>query len=62
VFREYFTDAWPALEQMQRDGLIDLDEASIAILPAGRLLVHAVCRLFDRYSGMLPVQSVSRAV
>jgi oxygen-independent coproporphyrinogen-3 oxidase len=62
VFREYFTDAWPALERMQRDGLIDLDEASIAILPAGRLLVHAVCRLFDRYSGMLPVQSVSRAV
>jgi oxygen-independent coproporphyrinogen-3 oxidase len=61
-FREYFADAWPALEQMQRDGLIALDEASIAVLPAGRLLVHAVCRLFDRYSGVARVQSVSRAV
>ncbi|MCG4453087.1 coproporphyrinogen III oxidase [Pseudomonas sp. MMS21-TM103] len=62
VFREYFADAWPALEQMQRDGLIMLDAASIAILPAGRLLVYSVCRLFDRYSGAPRVQSVSRAV
>jgi oxygen-independent coproporphyrinogen-3 oxidase len=62
VFREYFADAWPALEQMQRDGLVGLDEASIAILPAGRLLVHAVCRLFDRYSGVPRMQAVSRAV
>jgi oxygen-independent coproporphyrinogen-3 oxidase len=58
VFREYFTDAWPALEQMQRDGLIHLDEASITVVPGARLLVHALCRLFDRYSG----ESVSRAV
>lgn len=62
VFREYFADAWPALEQMQRDGLIGLDEASIAILPAGRLLVHAVCRLFDRYSAAPRMQAASRAV
>lgn len=62
VFREYFADAWPALEQMQRDGLLRLDEAAIAILPAGRLLVHSVCRLFDRYSGTPRMQSVSRAV
>jgi oxygen-independent coproporphyrinogen-3 oxidase len=62
LFREYFADAWPALEQMQRDGLLRFDEASIAILPAGRLLVNAVCRLFDRYSGVAPVPSVFKAV
>lgn len=61
VFREYFADAWPALEQMQRDGLISLDEAAIAISPAGRLLVHSVCRLFDRYNGVSRAQSVSLA-
>lgn len=62
VFRAYFADIWPALEQMQRDGLIRLDEAAIAIPPAGRLLVHSVCRLFDRYSGTPRMQSVSQAV
>jgi oxygen-independent coproporphyrinogen-3 oxidase len=62
VFRTYFADIWPALEQMQRDGLIRLDEAAIAIPPAGRLLVHSVCRLFDRYSGTPRMQSVSQAV
>lgn len=62
IFRDYFADAWPALEQMQRDRLISLDEASIAILPAGRLLVHSVCRLFDRYGGAPRVHSVPQAV
>lgn len=62
VFRDYFADAWPALEQMRRDGLISLDEASLTIRPAGRLLVHAVCRLFDRYGGASGSHYVSRAV
>ncbi|MDO9623081.1 MAG: coproporphyrinogen III oxidase [Pseudomonas sp.] len=62
LFREYFADAWPALEQMQRDGLLSLDEALIAILPAGRLLAHSVCRLFDPSSAAPHGQSVSLAL
>ena len=37
------------LAYLAGEGLIDLDEQGIDILPAGRLLVQAVCRLFDRY-------------
>ncbi|HLD68328.1 MAG TPA: coproporphyrinogen III oxidase [Pseudomonas sp.] len=48
-FRGYFAAAWPGLERLAGEGLIDLDEQGIDILPAGRLLVQAVCRLFDRY-------------
>lgn len=48
-FRLYFQSIWPSLEQMHIDGLIELTEASLAIKPAGRLLVRAVCMQFDRY-------------
>lgn len=48
-FREYFESAWPALEQMAADGLIQLSDEAIVVLPAGRLLVRALCMQFDHY-------------
>ena len=48
-FRDYFASAWPALEQMASDGLIQLSEDTIAVLPPGRLLVRALCMQFDHY-------------
>lgn len=48
VFRDYFAAAWPGLEQLAGEGLIALEERGIDILPAGRLLAPAVCRVFDR--------------
>ena len=48
-FREYFKSAWPALEQMAADGLIQLSDSAIVVLPAGRLLVRTLCMQFDHY-------------
>lgn len=48
-FRRYFQESWPALEEMARDGLIRLDNTALVVLPAGRLLVRAVCMPFDHY-------------
>ena len=49
VFQDYFADCWPVLRQMSRDGLIQLTDRGIRILPAGRLLVRSVCMVFDAY-------------
>ena len=48
-FKDYFTSAWPDLERMADDGLIQLSDDSIVVLPAGRLLVRALCMQFDHY-------------
>jgi oxygen-independent coproporphyrinogen-3 oxidase len=34
---------------MQTDGLLKLDEKSLEVLPAGRLLVRNICMVFDHY-------------
>lgn len=62
VFRDYFAAAWPCLEQMQRDGLIELGEDFIDVRPAGRLLVRAICRLFDRYREPACAPSISQVI
>ncbi len=49
VFKDYFQSAYPQLEQMATDGLIQLSEHAITITAPGRLLVRRVCMLFDRY-------------
>jgi oxygen-independent coproporphyrinogen III oxidase len=48
-FHDYFADELKVLEQMQHDGLINLDSNGIAVQPAGRLLIRNVCMVFDRY-------------
>lgn len=48
-FRAYFADLCPALQRMAAEGLLDLNSQGIEIRPAGRVLVHAVCRLFERH-------------
>ncbi|TLX59304.1 oxygen-independent coproporphyrinogen III oxidase [Stutzerimonas nosocomialis] len=61
-FRTYFQEAWPLLEQMRDDGLITLDEQMISVLPAGRLLVRAVCMAFDHYLPQQTTQRYSRVI
>lgn len=51
VFRQYFYAAWPVLEQLTGDGLIELSERFISILPAGRPHVDAICNVFEKDSG-----------
>jgi oxygen-independent coproporphyrinogen III oxidase len=48
-FKEYFRDSLPALAPMEADGLLELDEKGIRVLPKGRLLIRNICMSFDAY-------------
>lgn len=48
-FALHFSLEIPELLEMQKDGLLTLDEKLIKVLPAGRLLVRNICMVFDRY-------------
>ena len=61
-FRGYFNDQWPALQAMHEDGLIELGNDSIKVLPAGRLLVRSVCMVFDAYLDLHNRQRFSRVI
>ena len=62
VFPQYFAALWPQLEQLHRDGLIELSAAGIEVRPAGRLLVRSLCMLFDRYLNDQVRQRFSRVI
>lgn len=48
-FREYFKAAWPRLESLAADGLIELRDRSLTVTPSGRLLLRVVAMAFDGY-------------
>ena len=48
-FDRYFADEMVELERLERDGLVELEEGWIHVTPRGRLLVRAVCMVFDKY-------------
>jgi oxygen-independent coproporphyrinogen-3 oxidase len=62
VFPQYFAALWPQLEQLHRDGLIELSAAGIEVRSAGRLLVRSLCMLFDRYLNDQVRQRFSRVI
>ena len=49
----YFAGAWPCLEQMHRDGLIQLSEHGLQVPATGRLLVAAVGKALEHGSQSL---------
>ncbi|CAK0774774.1 coproporphyrinogen III dehydrogenase [Gammaproteobacteria bacterium] len=49
AFREAFRSEIEALAALCQDGLLDLDEYSVRVRPAGRLLIRNICMVFDRY-------------
>lgn len=61
-FRGYFADLWPQLQTMAEDGLIELDNERISVLPAGRLLVRSLCMVFDGYLEQHNSQRFSRVI
>lgn len=61
-FANYFEREFDELECMQQDGLLDLDEQSIRVLPAGRLMIRNVCMVFDRYLRSSSEQRFSRVI
>jgi len=48
-FRSYFAQELEELKQLADDGLVELQPDWIVVTPKGRLLVRAVCMVFDRY-------------
>ena len=48
-FRKYFAEELADLRRLARDGLVELESDWITVTPRGRLLVRAICMVFDRY-------------
>jgi len=48
-FNTYFTHELSSLKRMQDDGLLEIGENYIKVLPAGRLLIRNICTVFDKY-------------
>jgi oxygen-independent coproporphyrinogen III oxidase len=48
-FRRYFANEWARLEELESEGLVELDDAWITVTSRGRLLVRAIAMTFDRY-------------
>ena len=48
-FDAYFAAELAGLEEMERESLVALDDEWITVTQRGRLLVRAVCAVFDRY-------------
>ena len=48
-FDKYFATELADLARLEADGLVELDDDWIHVTPRGRLLVRAVCMVFDRY-------------
>jgi len=48
-FKEYFAEEWADLERLRDGGLVELQPDWIVVTPRGRLLVRAVCMVFDHY-------------
>jgi len=48
-FRKYFAPEMRDLRALADDGLVELAPDWIVVTPKGRLLVRAVCMVFDRY-------------
>jgi oxygen-independent coproporphyrinogen-3 oxidase len=48
-FRKYFAAEMADLRKLQGDGLVEVEADWITVTPKGRLLVRAICMVFDRY-------------
>ncbi len=48
-FKQYFAAEIGDLREMEKAGLIKLEDRWITVLPAGRLLVRAIAMVFDRH-------------
>jgi len=61
-FKEYFSLELNELAAMQKDGLIELTDQGVQVLPVGRLLIRNVCMVFDRYLRASKEQKFSKVI
>jgi oxygen-independent coproporphyrinogen-3 oxidase len=59
---DYFATELEDLAEMERDGLLSLDERGIRVLGAGKLLIRNICMVFDRYLREKQEQRYSRVI
>ena len=57
-FSEYFAESMQRLKVMREDGLLEMNEKEIKVLPRGRLLIRNICMAFDIY--LPPVRQQKR--
>lgn len=48
-FKEHFSSELEELQDMERDGLLKLEEGAIRVLPEGKLLIRNIAMVFDQY-------------
>ena len=48
-FQDYFKEELPKLQGMEQDGLLEIGQNSMRVMPKGRLLIRNICMLFDAY-------------
>ncbi len=60
-FRRYFARELAALAPMQEDSLVEVNDWTIRVRPAGRLLIRNICMVWDRYLSRAPAV-YSRAI
>ena len=58
----YFDTENLRLKQLSDDGLISVNDREIQVLPPGRLLIRAICQVFDRYRDAGNRQVFSRII
>jgi oxygen-independent coproporphyrinogen-3 oxidase len=63
IFRDYFSSELEALQVMQADELVDVNDRTIRVLPKGRLIIRNICMVFDCYlQGRQGEKSFSRVI
>ena len=48
-FRKYFAAEWERIEEFAREGLVTIEDDWITVTARGRLIVHGIAMIFDRY-------------
>ncbi|VAX06897.1 Coproporphyrinogen III oxidase, oxygen-independent [hydrothermal vent metagenome] len=61
-FSEYFETELEGLQEMIEDGLLELSESGIQVLPRGRLLIRNICMVFDHYLSQKNETKFSRVI
>lgn len=61
-FPAYFASELERLRAMAQDGLLDIDARGIQVRPAGRLLIRAICMVFDRYLAVRAAAHYSKVI
>ena len=61
-FNKYFAMELKELTAMEDDGLLEIKDSSMAVLPVGRLLIRNVCMVFDIYLRSSSEQKFSKVI